>query len=522
MILIESLQNQTLYKHAIKKFEVIETHISWVILTGQYAYKIKKPVNFGFLDFSSLEKRHFFCSEEIRLNRRLVPQLYLEVVTICGSPTHPNLEGKGCAIEYAVKMRQFPQSAQLDRLLSARGLKPSLVDELASKVANFHLSIEFASEESPFGDLEHIRQPILDNFQQIRACNLDASIEPTLTKLEHWSLQQLVEMADIIRQRKAEGFIRECHGDMHLRNIAWWKGEVIIFDCIEFNKNFFWIDVISDIAFLIMDLEDRKENALAIRFLNVYLEITGDFVGVTMLRFYKVYRAVVRAKVNALRAAQAHVDTQQYDETRHDFVQYLRLAESFIRPASPCLLINHGLSGSGKSYISGKILEKFSAIRIRSDIERKRLFQALRDENAHDAIDAGIYTSDATRQTYKQLGKIAKILLTAGYSVIVDAANLKQQQRQLFVDLAKSLQLPFLIIDYQASEDTLRQRIKKRTQQQDDVSDATPAVLEHQLKKSEPLTVAEQPFVIQVDSDEAIEIEPIVVKILAYLKRFRI
>jgi uncharacterized protein len=522
VILIESLQDNTLYKHTVKKFEVIETHISWVILTGRYAYKIKKPVNFGFLDFSSLEKRQFFCSEEVRLNRRLAPQLYLEVVTICGSASQPNLEGKGPAIEYAVKMRQFPQSAQLDRLLSASGLQRRMVEELASKVANFHMSIEFASEESPFGDLQHIQQPILDNFQQIHACNLDASIEPALIKLEQWSLQQLMEMADVVGQRKAEGFIRECHGDMHLRNIAWWQGEIIIFDCIEFNKNFFWIDVISDIAFLIMDLEDRRENALAVCFLNVYLEITGDFAGVTLLRFYKVYRALVRAKVNALRAAQEHADTQQYDETRHDVIQYLQLAESYIRPASPCLLINHGMSGSGKSYISGKILEKFSAIRIRSDIERKRLFQVSRDENAHDAIDTGIYTSDATHQTYQQLVKFAKILLTAGYPVIVDAANLKQQQRQLFVDLAKSLQMPFLIIDYQASEDILHQRIKKRAQQQDDVSNATLAVLEHQLKNCEPFTVAEQSFVIQVVSDEAIEIEPIVVKILAYLKRFRI
>lgn len=521
MKLIESLQNKTLYNHAVKNFDVIETHISWVILTGQYVYKIKKPVNFGFLDFSSLENRRFFCSEEIRLNRRLAPQLYLEVVTICGSATQPNLEGKGPAIEYAVKMRQFPQSAQLDRLLSAKGLERSMVDTLASKVANFHLSIEFSSEESPFGDLEHIRQPILDNFHQIRACKLDASIESTLIKLEQWSLQQLKEMADVFRQRKAKGFIRECHGDMHLRNIAWWQGEIIIFDCIEFNKSFFWIDTISDIAFLIMDLEDRRAHALAVHFLNVYLEITGDFAGVTLLRFYKVYRALVRAKVNALRAAQERIGTPQYDETYLDVIQYLQLADSYIRPASPCLLINHGLSGSGKSYISGKILEKFAAIRIRSDIERKRLFQASQNENAHDAIDAGIYTADATRQTYQQLVKIAKILLTAGYPVIVDAANLKQQQRQLFTDLAKSLQIPFMIIDYHASEVTLRQRIKKRAQQQDDVSDATLAVLEQQLKERELLIGAEQPFVIQIASDAAIEIDAIVDKIRAQLNRYR-
>ncbi len=522
MTLIESLKNQSLYKHSIKEFEVIETHISWVILTGQYAYKIKKSVDFGFLDFSSLEKRHFFCSEEIRLNRRLAPQLYLEVVTICGSATHPNLEGRGPVIEYAVKMRQFPQSAQLDRLLSTNGLDPCLIDELADKVANFHLSVKSASTDNVLGDLEHIRQPILENFQHIRDCIHDTSVKSILNKLKHWSQQQLDELADVIRQRKTEGFIRECHGDMHLRNIAWWNDEIIIFDCIEFNKDFFWIDVISDIAFLMMDLEDRQKNALAVRFLNGYLEITGDYAGVNLLRFYKVYRALVRAKVNALRAGQENIGTQAHDETFQDFVQYLQLAKSYIHPASPCLLINHGLSGSGKSYVSRMILEKFPAIQIRSDIERKRLFQVPQLKNVTDAIEEGIYSSEATHRTYIELVKIAKDLLTAGYPVIIDAANLKQNQRQLFINLANSLQIPFLILDYRASVDTLRQRIKKRAQQKNDVSDATLAVLEHQLKKNEPLSGAEQPFVIQIVTDQTIEINRIIGKILAYIKQPRI
>ena len=492
---------------------MIETHISWVLLTGQYAYKIKKPVDFGFLDFSLLEKRHFYCKEEVRLNRRLAPQLYLEVVMIHGSEAQPNLEGQGPVIEYAVKMRQFPQSAQLDRLLSDKGLDHRLIVKLASKVADFHLSINSASTNSTFGDLTHIRQPVLGNIQHIRACINDTSVEPILDKLERWSQQQLDEMADVIRQRKAEGFIRECHGDMHLRNIAWWDNEIVIFDCIEFNKNFFWIDVISDIAFLVMDLEDRQQYALANLFLNRYLEITGDYAGVQLLKFYKVYRALVRAKVDALRAGQEQVGTQAYDETFQECVQYLQLAERYISPASPCLIINHGLSGSGKSYASRMILEKFPAIQIRSDVERKRLFQVPRDKAGSDAIEGGIYTSEATRRTYMQLVKIAKGLLTAGCPVFIDAANLKQQQRQLFIDLANSQHISFLIIDYQASTDTLRQRIMQRAQQRDDVSDATLAVLEHQLDIFEPFSDAEQPFVIKVDTDQAIEVDHIVAKI---------
>jgi uncharacterized protein len=511
--LIEALQNPALFKHSVEKFEVIETHISWVLLTGRYAYKIKKPVDFGFLDFSSLEKRHFYCKEEVRLNRRLAPRLYLEVVTISGSAAQPDLEGQGPVIEYAVKMRQFPQSAQLDRLLSDEGLDHHLIDKLATKVADFHVSIKSASVDSAFGDLEHIRQPILENFQHIRGCINDTSVEPILRRLERWSQQQLDELADLIQQRKAEGFVRECHGDMHLRNIAWWDEEVVIFDCIEFNKNLFWIDVISDIAFLVMDLEDRQQHALANRFLNRYLEITGDYVGVQLLKFYKVYRALVRAKVDALRVGQELVGTQAYDETFQDFVQYLQLAEHYINPASPSLLINHGFSGSGKSYASRMILEKFPAIQIRSDVERKRMFQVPWDKAGPYTIEEGIYTSDATRRTYMRLVKITSGLLRAGYSVLVDAANLKQQQRQLFIDLANSLTVPFLIIDYQASVDTLRRRIKKRAQQRDDVSDATLAVLEHQLATVEPFSDAEQPFVMKIDTDQAIEVDHIVGRI---------
>jgi uncharacterized protein len=518
--LIEALQNPALFKHTVKKIDFIETHISWVFLTGEYVYKIKKPLNLGFLDFSSLEKRHFYCQEEIRLNRRLAPQLYLEVVAICGSAAQPNLEERGPVIEYAVKMRQFPQSAQLDRLSSNEKLDHRIIDKLASNVANFHLAIKSASTDSIFGDLEHIRQPMLENFQHIRTCVDNIRIESVLHKLERWSQQQFDELTEFIRQRKTKGFIRECHGDMHLRNIAWWDNEIIIFDCIEFNKNFFWIDVISDIAFLIMDLEDRQQNALANRFLNRYLEITGDYAGVRLLIFYKVYRALVRAKVDAIRANQEAEGTQVYHEAFNNFVQYLHLAEGYTNAASPCLLINHGLSGSGKSYLSQLILEKFPAIQIRSDVERKRLFQVPPDKVNSGAVEQGIYTAEATSRTYMQLVKIAKKMLAAGYSVIIDAANLKQQQRQLFIDLATSMHVPFLIIDYRAPLNILRRRIEKRAKHQDDVSDATHEVLAHQLTITEPFASLERPFVLTINTDEEIKIDNVINRIQSHVDQY--
>lgn len=379
MSLIKNLQNSALYDHPVKSFELVETHISWVLLTGDFAYKIKKPVNFGFLDFSTLELRKLYCEEEVRLNSRLAKELYLGVVAITGSEDQPEINGEGPAIEYAVKMRQFPQSRQLDRLLKEQGLDNQVMEQLAAKVAQFHLSIDRVSKDSEFGDFEHVQIPVLENFTQIRNHIADKNIYPLLDKLENWARNKLERLSDDINLRKQQGFVRECHGDMHLRNIALWDGDIIIFDCIEFNKNFYWIDVISEIAFLVMDLEDRQQEVLARRFLNSYLEITGDYEGLKLFRFYKVYRALVRAKVDALRVGQEQVGSSEYVETFNDFLQYLHLAEIYICPTEPCLLINHGVSGSGKSFGTRILLNDFHAIQVRSDVERKRLFSVAKE-----------------------------------------------------------------------------------------------------------------------------------------------
>ncbi len=514
MSLIDNLQNQALFEHPIVRFEVIETHISLLLLTGQYVYKIKKPVNFGFLDFSTLEKRHFYCEEELRLNRRLAPQLYLGVVSIHGSVEHPELNGQGPVIEYAVKMRQFPQAAQLDRILTQNGLGNSIMDKIARQVAHFHLSIETVAMESTFGDLDHVRQPVLDNFEQIQANIKQKSIEALLDKLECWSKQQLEALAKTIQQRKAQSFVRTCHGDMHLRNIALWNDDIIIFDCIEFNKNFYMIDVISDIAFLVMDLEERQQNALAQRFLNRYLEITGDYEGLTLLRFYKVYRALVRAKVDALRTGQEKSDSQEYTETLEDLLQYLTLAERYTQPTRPCLLITHGLSGSGKSFGAQIILNKYSAIQVRSDVERKRLFQ-INIDNSQTEVEQGMYSQAATKKTYARLLDIAKSLLATGYSVIIDAANLKRQQRMSFIELAKEMQTPVFILNFHASVVTSRERILQRERRGSDVSDATVDVLEHQIDNYEPLTDDERLLAIEINTEKEIDVAGIIQRIHA-------
>jgi len=518
--LIDHLKHAECFDHAVTEFTVVETHISWVLLTGQFAYKLKKPVNFGFLDFSSLEQRRFYCEEELRLNRRLAPALYLEVVSITGSEKHPHINGSGPVLEYAVKMCQFSQALQLDHLLASRGLDSQLMDRLAGKVADFHNSIATAAKDSPFGDLAHITAPVRENFRQIHTALGSTDLDQMLARLQRWNEQQLAELAEVFYLRKQDGFIRECHGDMHLRNITLWQDEIVIFDCIEFNKNLYWIDVMSDIAFLIMDLEDRQQAGLANRFLNGYLEKTGDYAGLALLRFYKVYRALVRAKVDALRTRQEQPGTLEYQQTYADFLQYLHLAERYTQTAAPCLLLNHGFSGAGKSHVSRLLLEKIPLIQIRSDVERKRLFETPADRKVNHGIGQDIYTPEATQRVYARLVELARQLLLAGFAVIVDAANLQQQQRNLFFELTRSLQIPCFILDYQAVPDLLRQRVTQRLRRAQDVSDATLEVLEHQLQTAESLSDEERPFVIKVDTSGDIDIEDIISRLQVYNIRF--
>jgi aminoglycoside phosphotransferase family enzyme/gluconate kinase len=498
------------YDHPVEQCRLIETHISWVILAGDYAYKVKKPLDLGFLDFSTLEKRHFFCEEELRLNQRLAPSIYLAVIAITGTVRSPQLEGSGEAIEYAVKMVRFPQPAQLDRMLAEGRLKPGHLDAFARSIADFHRLAAVADENNPYGDLEHIRQPVEENFTQIRERITDPGTLAALARLECWSEDALSALQPVLQQRKAGGFIRECHGDMHLRNLAWINDVPVAFDGIEFNPNLRWIDVISEIAFLVMDLHDRGEMVLAQRFLNGYLERSGDYAGLAMMPFYLVYRALVRAKVAAIRLAQPGVMAGESEAAETEFVRYLRLAESYTGQRTPRLLLTRGLSGSGKTTLTQPLLERLPAIRIRSDIERKRLYGMRAEDSGHSAPAKGIYSAEVTEQTYRQLFSLAEGMLKAGYSVIVDATFLKRSQREPFRRLAQVEGVPFTVLDLNASADTLRQRLLQR---KGDASDADQAVLAHQLAQYSPLDEDERKTSITVDTEAKVDITALMAQI---------
>ena len=506
--LIQALLNPDAYDHDTSDIQLLETHISWIILTGPFAYKIKKPVDFGFLDYSTPEKRRQFCKLEVSLNRRLAAPLYLGVVHITGHEDKPMMNGKGDTIDYAVKMKQFPSGLLLSDLIDNAELREVHIDWLARVVADFHLQTNVASDETSFGSPDAVWQPVEENYKQIREVLEELPLLQRLALIETWSQHEYSAIKILLEQRKQHGFIRECHGDLHLGNIVLLDGEIVPFDCIEFNDNLRWIDVMSEVAFLVMDIEDHDRSDLAWRLLNAYLEKTGDYEGLSVFRYYLVYRAIVRAKVAALRLSQSGLDAAETSAVHREMENYLSIAERYIRSRHPAVILMHGLSGSGKTTISQQLIEWLPAIRIRSDVERKRLHGLAPQDDSQSELNEGIYDLASTDDTYGRLAELASSLCSAGYPVIVDATFLRHDQRQWFRDLADELNVPFRILECHASHSILRERISEREALGQDASEAPVAVLERQLETHDSLNDEERIWTYTINTTESIHIKP--------------
>ncbi len=492
---ISALLKPEAWPHPVASLELIETHISWVLLTGEYAYKIKKPVDFGFLDFSTLEKRRHCCKEEVRLNGRLASEIYLDVVPICGSPKAPVIGGEGSVLEYAVRMRQFDTRLGFDQLLQRGELTADHMDRVAAVLAKFHAGIEVFDENSSYGNPAAVLAPVRENFEQIRQHLSDQVGDPLRLEefeaLSRWSEAAWRELETVFSRRREAGFVRECHGDLHLRNIVLWQGRV------EFNPSLRRIDVMSELAFLLMDLDDYGRHDLSARLLNSYLEHTGDYEGLQVLRFYQVYRALVRAKVASLRLAQAPEDSAN---EQLELCKYLDLASRYTRPLTPSLSIVHGLSGSGKTHVSQQLLQRSALIRLRSDVERKRLFGLAPLESSESGSRPDIYTLQATERTYGRLLELARDVTGWGYAVLVDAAFLKAPERRAFSDMAREANIPFAILHCEADTALLRERIVERQARADDASEADLSVLELQIESQEPLSAEELKYCFRLDT----------------------
>jgi aminoglycoside phosphotransferase family enzyme/predicted kinase len=480
--LVSALMSQRAYGHAADDLELIETHISWVVLSGEFAYKIKKPIKLDFLDFSTLERRRRCCELELELNRRWTPELYLDVVPITGTPERPVVDGDGPAIEYAVKMARFPQASLLSAQLASGELCEADMLELADIVADRHEHSPRVTERSKRAALRDVIAPMRENFAYLVSFVDTRVFQSLRTRTE----QDFDDLRKVLLRREQDGFVRECHGDLHLGNLVRLPGGIVPFDRIEFNDDLRTIDVISDVAFLFMDLVAHGRQDLAYRFLNRYLECTGDYGGMAVFELYFVYHCLIRAKVLAIRSEeQASGQERQRDLAKMH--HYCEVARHWMSQHDPMLIVMHGYSGSGKTWISTRLSCGLPAIRVRSDIERKRLAGLAELTSSHSAVGEGIYDRQLTRQTYGLLLDAARTCLRASANVILDASFLRRSQRQRAAKLAAKQQADLLIVETYAPIDVLLERLQQRAAGEMDVSEADAKVLEYQLEHAEPL-----------------------------------
>ena len=478
---------------------LIETHISYVLVCGERAYKVKKALRTSFLDQSTLARRQHACAEELRLNRRLAPDLYLGVVPVTGPAADPQLDGPGDPIEVAVAMRSFAQQDLWDARAARQDLHAAQIDELVRVLVPFHAAAAVAPARGRLGSPAQVRAPLEDSLVDLVRL-LDAPrAAATLHRLFDWELDAGRRLEPVMAQRLSAGRVRECHGDLHLGNVTTIAGRATVFDGIDFNDDFRWIDVASELAFMAMDLHAHGLSGLAHRFVNGYLEASDDYDAVQVLDYYLVHRALIRAKVALLRALQCGGQPAGADEAERQRLaadRYLALALRFSRldPAGtpPLLLLTHGWSGSGKSTAAQRLVESRGAVRIRADVERKRLAGLQPLDRAPAGTQPDLYSAATTAATYDRLNRLAVPVLRGGYPVVLDATFLRLAQRQAARAVAAKQGAGCRILDLQVDVDVARQRLRLRAEQAHDPSDADERVLDAQIRTAEPLQADER------------------------------
>ena len=494
--LLQRLLMPAAYPHPVTSVRLIETHISWVFLTGDYVYKVKKPVNFGFLDFSSLERRRHFCEEEVRLNRRFAPTLYLDAVPIVGPPAVARILnasdvcGAGEPIEWAVRLKQFDEAGRLDRLLDSGGLSTQGCAELAGEMAQIQDRLEIADETTPWGTTEAVASAIDSTLGRLREHRPE--ILERVGSLELAVHRRLAACSGAIEARRRVGRVRQCHGDLHLANIVWHEGRFVPFDSIEFSDALRWIDVASDVAFLAMDLESRGRGDLAATFTSSWIEAADDHQATCVLPVYLIYRAMVRATVAAIRSTQSNVgppaDPAAAAAANAESDRYLALAERLIVERRPLLVATSGVSGSGKTTVTGEVAAALGAVRLRSDVERKRLFGMAATDRPRDAVqEAALYSSETSRRTYARLAELARLILAAGTSVVVDAACNGRWERRILADVAREAGVPMVWLSLEVPEAVAVARVAARQVGGTDASDASVDVVRAQFAAREPI-----------------------------------
>ncbi len=470
--------------------ELIETHISWVFLGDTEVFKIKRPVNLGFLDFTTIEKRRHACHAEVRLNARLATDVYLGVVPITRSASGVHvLSGDGEIVDWAVHMRRLPDDQRADVLLQAGELQPKDVDRLASHIVTFHAGARCDAETSRHGQVEVIRRNVRENFEQTRGVIHEYLSADEAREVEAWQLATLEDEARFAA-RVAAGRVRDGHGDLRLEHVYFGGDDSIaIIDCIEFNERFRYADVCADIAFLSMDFAWHGHVDLAERLLAGYARQSDDYDLYSVVNFYESYRAFVRGKVSAIFAADAEASLKARDRAGREARRYFVLSLAFERPplVSPRVVAVGGMIASGKSTAADAIGELLAAPVISSDRTRKRLMGKSPTESMKSDVWSGPYSEKSTHEVYDELLRRAGIVVDSGRPVVVDASFRTRALRQSIHELASQRGVPFTFVECVSPRQVCLARLKQRERGGPHESDARSALFDEFAKTYEPV-----------------------------------
>ena len=486
--ILKSLLKPDAYPGLVTGVELIQTHVSYIFLTDQHAYKIKKPVDFGFLNFSTIDRRRFYCNEEVRLNRRLCPDIYEGVVELRESPQGAAFHGSGTILDYAVKMKRLPAERMLDRLVATGEITAVTMREISRTIAEFHRTALTSPTIAEHGRLERIMYNWQENFDQTVPFEDMTLPAHERESIRLWVTTFAAEHGSIFQQRVDDGFIRECDGDIHLENICLDNGSIHIFDCIEFNDRFRCCDTAADIAFLLMDLDFHGRHDLSDDVIDEYVSTSGDAGAVALIDFYKIYRAFVRGKVESFRLNDSGINQDEQALAKKRASTYFRLVRGYIerRRLKPTLFITCGLMGTGKSTLTAQLAFELGITSCNSDVIRKQLAELTAGQQARDAFNEGLYNRQAHEATYAELLHRAEQQLTAGRSVIIDACFTQREQRSTFAALATRHEIPLRILYVTCSDADNKHRLLDRSASGTSISDGRLELLADQMKEFEP------------------------------------
>jgi len=496
--LIKSLLEAAAYPEPTANVRLVETHVSFIFITDQFVYKLKKPVDFGFLNFTTLDRRRFYCEEEVRLNRRLCPDIYLGVVELHETGGKAAFGKGGKLVDYAVKMKRLPEERMLAHLVEAGEVAPAQMMSIARLVAEFHGKAARGPQIDACGSRGSIRANWEENFRQVSPFLGETLSRTDLALVRDWVDRFLVQNEELFRARVEAGFIRECDGDLHLGNICL-TDQICIFDCIEFNERFRYIDTAADIAFLLMDLEFAGRPDLGRAFLEAYREATGDLGLDPLLNFYKGYRAFVRGKVKSFLLREPGIPAERLVPAKAAASRYFQLARGYClrERLAPCLIITCGLMGTGKSALARELSFQLGLSLERSDLVRKRLAGRPLTGGGSDAYDEGIYREPFNEATYRTLLQLAREALVNGKRIVIDATFRRQGDRAAFRELAREFTVPFYLIEMHCPEQLVRKRLELRRLDPGEISDGSWELFAQQQSQFEPPASGES---IRIDS----------------------